>query len=307
MQPSACLRDVMTFRLGGPCRRVISCETEPEARQAHGRLVASGEPYVWIGGGSNILVSDQGVDATVLRYVTDRTVLEIQDEGLECCAAIHLDTVCKWLAHQGWSGLNFCSGIPGTLGGGIVGNAGAWGREIGDSLDWVELLYPDGTVARMSADKLGFSYRHSELKEQAALVLRARIQIERGNPEELLAERRDILETRSAKHPNLAVDPCIGSFFRNIEPTSSAGRRQAAGWFLEQAGVGSLRVGGARVYEKHANILVAGEGCTAEDIWALSQKMKLAVHQAFGLNLEREVRLLGDFSGEKAPEHLFFH
>ena len=99
----------------------------------------------------------------------------------------------------------------------------------------------------------------------------------------------------------------MGSFFRNIEPTSSAGRRQAAGWFLEQAGAGDFYEGGARVFEKHANIIVAGKNCTAEDVWTLSRRMSEAVEEKFGLNLVREIRLLGDFSGKASPGHSFFH
>ena len=113
----------------------------------------------------------------------------------------------------------------------------------------------------------------------------------------LKAERTRILDVRASKHPNLDIAPCAGSFFRNVEPTSSAGRRQAAGWFLERAGAFDLRVGGASVYEKHANIVVKEDGCTAQDVLELSQKMENAVHERFGLRLTREVQLVGDFMG----------
>ena len=125
-----------------------------------------------------------------------------------------------------------------------------------------------------------------------------------GSAEALLAERAEILATRAEKHPNLESHPCIGSFFRNIEPTSAAGRRQAAGWFLEQAGANELVVGGARLFEKHANIIVHGEGCTAQDVFDLSQLMQERVVDQFALQLEREIRCLGFFQG--APESTQF-
>ena len=306
-QPQPCLNAVTTFRLGGPCRRIIHCQTEGAASAALAEVNRREDPYVWMGGGSNILVSDLGIDAVVLRFETDEMPFGLNEGGLECCAAVGLDRAVAWLADQGWSGLNFCSGIPGTLGGGIVGNAGAWGQQIGDGLEWVDVLHPDGSVERVSAGELGFTYRHSRLKDQAGLVVRSRIRVEPAERADLLRERADILNTRSEKHPDLAVEPCIGSFFRNIEPSSAAEKRQAAGWFLEQAGAQGMTVGGARVFDRHANIIVADNGCRASDVHALSQQMSDAVFNQFGFRLTREIRLLGEFPGEKTPSGGFFH
>jgi UDP-N-acetylmuramate dehydrogenase len=108
-------------------------------------------------------------------------------------------------------------------------------------------------------------------------------------------ERARILELRRTKHPDWRTMPCAGSVFRNVEPTSAAERRQAAGWFLEQAGAGLFQVGGARLFEKHANIIVADPGATARDVFELSEKMAAAVRERFGFELEREIRLLGAF------------
>ena len=128
-----------------------------------------------------------------------------------------------------------------------------------------------------------------------------------GNADQLERERRRILQEREARHPDLTCEPCIGSIFRNIEPTSAAGKRQAAGWFLDQAGVKGMRVGGAYVFPRHANIVIKGVGCTAQNVRDLTVVMAAAVRDRFGLNLEREVRFLGKFVGEEDhPGGTFF-
>ena len=110
------------------------------------------------------------------------------------------------------------------------------------------------------------------------------------------AERERILEFRREHHPDWHKEPCAGSVFRNIEPTSAVERRKAAGYFLEEAGVRSFKVGGAKIYEKHANIIVADPGCTAQDVWELSEQMAAAVKEKFGIDLVREVQFLGKFN-----------
>jgi UDP-N-acetylmuramate dehydrogenase len=125
----------------------------------------------------------------------------------------------------------------------------------------------------------------------------ARLHLEPGDRDALKRHRAEILALRASKHPDWRRIPTAGSFFKNIEPTSKADRRQAAGWFLEQAGAKKMRVGGARTYDKHANIIIAENGCTAQDVLALSRLMERAVRDKFGLKLQREVRLLGSFEG----------
>ncbi|MBL7012684.1 MAG: UDP-N-acetylenolpyruvoylglucosamine reductase, partial [Kiritimatiellales bacterium] len=115
------------------------------------------------------------------------------------------------------------------------------------------------------------------------------------DPAILRTERERILEFRREHHPDWHETPCAGSVFRNVEASSAAERRKAAGWFLEEAGAKNMTVGGARLYEKHANIIIGGETCTAQDVWQLSEQMKAAVQKKFDLELTREVRFLGSF------------
>jgi UDP-N-acetylmuramate dehydrogenase len=142
-------------------------------------------------------------------------------------------------------------------------------------------------------ENLGFSYRSSRLQLGREIVTTAVLKLEAGDPAELGKQRDENLNVRRHKHPDWRKQPTAGSFFKNIEPTSSAERRQAAGWFLEQAGAKEMRVGGARVFEKHANIIVAEDGCKARDVLELSRKMAESVKGKFGFDLVPEVRWIG--------------
>ena len=196
---------------------------------------------------------------------------------------------------RGLGDISFCSGIPGTVGGAIAGNAGAFGHQIGDVIESVRLMELDGTQRTVPGDELGFEYRSSVLKSSGAVVLEALLKLAPEDIQTMEKERERILELRRTKHPDWKTLPCAGSVFRNIEPTSAAERRQAAGWFLEEAGVKTFRVGGAHLFEKHANIIVAEPDATARNVFELSEKMAAAVHEKFGLELVREIKLVGAF------------
>ena len=291
------LADCGTFRLGGPCRRLIDCEDAESLEAAVRELEAAREEFILIGGGSNILFSDAGWPGTVVRLFSPKASITVNREYIEIPAGMDLDRAVLQSIEAGRDGLVACSGIPGTVGGAIVGNAGAWGEQISDRLLEVERLRRDGSRDWVAREGLGFRYRHSRLKESGELVLRGRFALPPGDPETMMLRRHEILALRAKKHPNLDTHPCIGSFFRNLEPSSAAERRQAAGWFLEQAGAKSLKVGGARPFEKHANIIVKGAGCLAQDVHDLHELMKQAVEKRFGIKLVREIRFLGEFKG----------
>ena len=289
------LRDVTTFRLGGPCACLLTCETPEQMVDAISMLARLRIPFLTMGGGSNLLVSDEGCDNVVLRYYSKTPGIRVTGEVVEVSGATLLDDLVDGMVRHGLEGLVYASGIPGTVGGAIAGNAGAYGKQIGDNLIDVRLVDGQGTVREETRDKLRFAYRHSRLHESRETVLSARLQLRSGDRDELAGQREEILGLRRTRHPDWKVLPTAGSFFKNIEPTSVAGRRQAAGWFLEQAGAKSLRVGGARVFEKHANMIVADPGCKAQDVLDLSRQMAKAVEQKFGLVLSPEVRTVGPF------------
>ena len=307
LSPAASLAHYSTFRLGGPCARLVCCESVSDLREEVSSLGRAGESFVLLGGGSNVLISDSGLSGTVLRYARDDlSVMESNPNEYTVSGASSLDALAAWSARNGLGGLICCTGIPGTVAGAVVGNAGAWGQQIGDRTTSVTLMDRTGATRSASPEQLGFSYRNSRLKKSQDIVVDVTLKLFTSTRAELLAERSHIPRTRAEKHPNLDKDPCIGSFFRNIEASSAAERRQAAGWFLEQVGAKGMRVGGARVFGRHANIIVRGPGCTAQDVRDLAEMMKLEVRGKFGLELVREVRFLGRFEGEPdRPWHEF--
>lgn len=289
------LREYTTFRLGGPCPLLID---GPDAADLPGlvqMIIRHNHRFLVIGQGANLVVSDRGLEEVVIRFCSNTPRIKLQNGLLTVSGDTLLDDLALYTTRHECGDLTFCTGIPGTVGGGLAGNAGAFGRQIGDHLVSANLLGPDGQTRTVHAAELEFSYRHSRLKQSGEVVLDATFKLPMIDPSALQAERRRILQFRKDHHPDWNREPCAGSVFRNIEPTSAAERRQAAGRFLEEAGAKSLRVGGARLYEKHANIIVADNGCTAQDVWTLSEKMAAAVKLKFGIDLVREVLFLGRF------------
>ena len=292
---NAPLRDYTTFRLGGPCPLLIEGATAAQLPAIIQLLNKAGQPFLVIGQGANLVVADKGIDQVVIRFCSDKPTIKGSGNSVTVSGDTLLDDLAVFTIQNEAGDLSYCSGIPGTVGGGIAGNAGAFGRQMGDHLVSVELLGLDGKVRTVLHGELEFAYRHSKLKETGEIVLSATFELPAAEKKVMQAERERIMEFRRTHHPDWHKEPCAGSVFRNIEPTSAAERRQAAGRFLEEAGAKTMRIGGARLYEKHANIIVADPGCTAQDVWELSEKMAAAVKEKFGIELTREVRFLGNF------------
>lgn len=292
----ALLRDFTTFQIGGPCRALYSCATPNQLQEAVDSLVGSGEKFIVIGQGSNLLVSDSGLDVSVVRYFSETPLLELNGNRVSVSGSTKLDDFANGCIDAGLGDVVFCSGIPGTVGGAIAGNAGAFGQQIGDVLESVELLSLDGKLRVATAEELSFSYRNSELKKTGEVVVRAHFKLSDFDRDEMQKRRAEIMQFRIEKHPDWRNEPCAGSFFRNVEPTSKVDRRQAAGYFLEQSGAMGRKIGDAYVFEKHANMLIGGAGATAQDVFELSSNLQRDVFEKFGIELVREVMLLGDFS-----------
>lgn len=289
------LENYTTFRLGGLSRGIIECQNQEELITAVKSLNHAQEKFILIGSGSNVVVSDKGIDAFVIRYMSPKPLIQRNKHFITVSASTILDDLSLYCIENALSGLVFTSGIPGTVGGAVVGNAGAFGEQVGDIIETVTILNQAGEVKKVSQDYLQFSYRDSFLKKSGDIVIDVTFKLSDGNRDELQAKRVEILNIRHEKHPDLNVYPCAGSFFRNIEPTSKAERRQAAGWFLEQAGGKNLFCGGAKIFEKHANIIVKDKHGTAQDVFNLHNEMKQIVKNKFNIDLVREVRFVGQF------------
>jgi len=289
------LAECTTFRLGGPCPLFID---NPSADQLPALIKTLNEKkmlFLVIGQGSNLVISDKGLDCAVIRFCSDTPKIKADGNRVTVSGDTLLDDLALFTIENEIGDLTFCSGIPGTVGGGIAGNAGAFGRQMGDHLVSAEILGLDGTVRTVSPEELDFSYRHSKLKETGKIVLSAVFELPLENRKIMHHERERIMKFRKESHPDWRQTPCAGSVFRNIEATSAAERRQAAGYFLDEAGARKMQVGGAHLFGKHANIIIGGNDCTAQNVWELSEQMKQAVQQKFDLELVREVRFLGKF------------
>ncbi len=295
VRENAKLSEFTTFRLGGPCPAVLTCEEPEQLVLVANELAKTRTDFVLVGGGSNLLVSDAGLEQVVVRYRGTEAVVRHEDDLVEVSGCMLLDDLAYYAVSQGLGGLVYASGIPGTVGGAVAGNAGAFGKQIGDGVESVLLLDRTGRLWREPGDKLEFAYRRSRLQQSGEMVVSVSLRLEPAPVEELRQKRREVFEVRRLKHPDWRTVPTAGSFFRNIEPTSAADRRQAAGWYLEQAGAKQMKVGGAHVFDQHANIIVADPGCTAQDVLDLSRQMAAAVKQRFGIELTPEVRVLGRF------------
>ena len=289
------LSTVTTFQLGGPCPLLIDnppAEQLPALIQALNKLSTT---FLVIGQGSNLVISDAGLDLAVIRFCYETPDVQSDSGRVTVSGATLLDDFSRLCAENNLGDLSYCSGIPGTVGGGLAGNAGAFGRQIGDHLVSADIVGLDGSVRTVAPDDLDFSYRHSRLKDTGEIVLSAVFELPAENKDELLRERERILAFRKEHHPDWHEMPCAGSVFRNVEPTSAVERRKAAGHFLEEAGAKQMTVGGASIFEKHANMIIGGDNCSAQDVYDLCQQMKAAVLKTAGIELIPEVRFLGSF------------
>jgi UDP-N-acetylmuramate dehydrogenase len=296
------LRDYTTFKLGGACPALIACPDAESLAETVALLHAESVGFLVIGQGSNLLVADAGINSVVLRYCAEGAP-DVEFDGFRVRVSGNtlLDDLARLAIERGVGDLSYCSGIPGSVGGAIAGNAGAFGRQIGDVVESVQLLDADGRRREVPGSELGFEYRLSSLKQTGGVVLGAVLKLKPENVQTMEKERERIMELRRTKHPDWRTMPCAGSVFRNVEPTSAAERRQAAGWFLEEAGVKNFRVGGACLFEKHANIIITEPAATARDVFELTEKMIAAVREKFGFQLEREIKLLGEFGSGLVP------
>ncbi len=283
------LSRLTTFRIGGPAGLLCPVENVEQARRfldfaAHHEL-----PWTCLGGGSNILADDSGFAGLVLHVRTRG--LEVGGDTVRAGAGWGFDDLVAATLEAGLTGLEFASGIPGTVGGAVVGNAGCYGREIGELLLEATVLRPDGRVEVLGPGDLAFGYRTSALKGRPDVILDVLLRLERGDLAAATSVRATHLADRARKHPSWD-EACAGSYFQNLPPRVAGERRRAAGVLLEQVGAKQMHEGPAMVYPKHANIIVNAGGATSVQVLRLAARMKAAVAERFGETLTEEVRHL---------------
>jgi UDP-N-acetylmuramate dehydrogenase len=291
------LRDFTSFRLGGPVAAFCGTASPAEAAEAVRSWRAEGMPFRILGSGTNILAADRGLPGEAVLRFAGGTAFPLAHEGnlWTFSAAAALDDVARFAVENAFAGMAELSGIPGTLGGAAAGNAGAYGVSLGDLVAGAEILEADGTARRVGRDGFAYDYRKSAFQDGPRLLTAVTLRLVpspdgRGQR----ARREEILSERAGKHPLLPFARTAGSFFRNLPPETPGGRRRAAGALLDAVGAKSMRVGGAAVFPKHANILIADrEDATAADVAALAEKLRAAVKENFGVALVPEVRWWG--------------
>ncbi|HOY65950.1 MAG TPA: UDP-N-acetylmuramate dehydrogenase [Candidatus Ozemobacteraceae bacterium] len=283
-----------TFHIGGPAQLFLEVRTEAELTAAVRLALSKSVPCFLLGGGSNLVVSDQGVEGLVIRNRVCEGNLVDAASGLLTVSSGHpLWDVVQLAQRSGLTGFETLAGIPGTVGGAIYGNAGAYGKCIGDLLASADILDPTtGEVHRVEPSFFEFGYRTSSLKRRPGIILRATFRLTQGDPAAILAQINDILTQRHSKHPPIEVG-CAGSFFKNLDPNPGELRRRAAGEVLEKAGAKEMVVGGASVYTKHANFIVNYGKASAADVRTLASLLKRKVQEMFGIELHEEVLYVG--------------
>jgi len=275
-----------SFRIGGPADFFFEAGSAEELKKAAKAARAARVPFYIIGDGTNLLFADEGYRGLVVRNRSAAPALDASLPRLTAPSGLALGKVVQFSLEKGLTGMEFLAGIPGTVGGAVCGNAGAFGRSIGDVLETASLLGRDGQERQAGRADLAFSYRHSSLREKGDLLLDAVFSLAPGDPARSRDEVRDFLEQRKKKHPPWGT-ACAGSYFKN--PCLPDGSKQAAGYLLDRAGARGERVGDAAVYEGHCNFIVNLGRASARDVLELAARLKDKVRAEFGVTLEEEV------------------
>jgi UDP-N-acetylmuramate dehydrogenase len=281
-----------SFKTGGSARYFISTQTVDDVAQAVKAAKKLNLPYFFLGGGSNLLVSDQGYDGLIIR-IDVRGLKLIGKVEIECGAGEELAALVDFAAENSLSNLEFASGIWGTVGGAVYGNAGAFGGDIGSVVTEVTLIDNEGEVKTVGPEYCRFGYRDSYLKTSGEAIVKARFKLKKGDAGQIRQRIDEILALRRDKHP---VDGrSAGCFFKNIPDPSQPHGKVPAGRLLEEVGAKRMAVGGARVFEKHANIIVNTGSAMSDDIRKLADLLKKKVYEKFGVKLQEEITQLGKF------------
>ena len=272
-----------SFRIGGPAKRMAFPKTREQLVVLMGFLQDAGVKPLLIGNGTNLLVADKGLDTVVIDTSAELSHIDLTDEGeIAADAGVSLAKLALFAWKNGLTGLEFAHGIPGTLGGGVVMNAGAYGGELKDVVTEVTALYPDG-VKVLTPAELDFSYRHSVFSAGEGIVLGAKVKLESGAPDAIKAKMDDLMARRKASQP-LEL-PSAGSTFKR-----PAGGYAAA--LIDAAGLKGYAVGGAQVSEKHAGFVVNRGGATFDDVLRLMDHIRSEVLRTSGVELEPEVKII---------------
>jgi UDP-N-acetylmuramate dehydrogenase len=274
-----------TIKIGGPADLFI----EPSSIENLAKVmeIVRKHNLKWraIGRGSNLLVSDEGIEGAVIKLGPGMDELEINGSEIKAGGGYSLVSLATLISKKGLSGLEFASGIPGSVGGAVYMNAGAHGSDISKILTKAHVLFDDGTMEWLSNEEMEFSYRTSVLQtKRPGIVVEAVFKLAEGDRSTIVAEMQKNKDYRKETQPwNF---PCAGSIFRNPLP-------KYAGRLIQEAGLKGFNIGGAKISEMHGNFIVNAGGATAGDVLAVIQHVKDTIYNMFGIKMETEVEIIG--------------
>lgn len=279
-----------TFRIGGPADYFVVPEDAASLGRGVALCRAEGVDYFITGNGSNLLVGDGGYRGVVFHICHTMDDVAYEEKGtellVEAGAGVMLSSLARQVSSKGYTGFEYATGIPGTLGGGVTMNAGAYGGEISDNLLWAELMDETGAVLRLERDRLKLSYRHSVMMEQSLVVLRAGFSFTKGDAMAITEKVAELSRSRKEKQP--LEYPSAGSTFKRPEG-------YFAGKLIQDCGLKGFRVGDAMVSEKHSGFVINVGHATAADVMTLIRHVQQEVDRQFCVRIEPEVRMIGEF------------
>lgn len=276
-----------TFKVGGPCSVLVKISETEQLKNLLPYLVSNNIPYFFLGNGSNLLVSDKGYEGVVITYDTSLSDdVTVEGDKVVASAAVLLSKVAKRALDAELTGFEFAAGIPGTVGGAMVMNAGAYDGEMKQVVETVEIIDVTGQTQVLSCDEMEFGYRTSILKREPYIVTKVTYKLEKGDKDVIKAKMDDLAGKRRDKQP--LEFPSAGSTFKRPEG-------HFAGKLIMDAGLRGYQVGGARVSDKHCGFVVNVGNATATDVYCLMEDVIKKVQEEFQVTLEPEVIRLGEF------------
>ena len=274
-------------RIGGPADAVLTAQSADKLAEMVSLVWEEGLPYIIIGGGSNMLVSDKGVRGVVILNRARRVEFDLEVPSVTADSGSNFGAVARQAGQKGFSGMEWAAGIPGTVGGAVVGNAGAHGGDTSGSLILAEVLHHTRGRQSWTVEELAYDYRTSILKTKSelAVVLSATFRLSPGEPEVIKKRMDELVEFRKRTQPPGAS---MGSMFKN--PTGDY-----AGRLIEAAGLKGIRIGDAQISEVHANFFLNHGDATGADVYELISEAHKTVEEKFGVRLELEIELVGEW------------
>ena len=281
---NAPMRKFTSIKVGGPADSLLFPTNVEELRKVVRYAKRKSIPFLILGRGTNLVVKDKGVRGWVISLTQGMKKVQMEGEVVEAEAGLSLQRLVQFTIQKGLTGLEPFFGIPGTVGGGLAMNAGAWGAELKDLLLSITLMREDGEVVERSRARLNFSYRSLALPSPW-IILKGRFQLKRGKKDEILERVRSFSEMRKRTQP--LDDRSAGSIFKNPE-------EGPAGKWIEEVGLKGFRMGQAMVSDRHANFIINLGKATAEEVINLMEWVEKRIYEERGISLEREVRVVGE-------------